>query len=69
MTHVLFIRKKLIRKRGSSGQNRKKILRKSRGSISKLEILLAKNRYFFVIAFKMLKMEFKFRYTISITKM
>ena len=31
-----FIRKKFIRKWGSNGQNRKKILRKSRSSISKI---------------------------------
>ena len=30
-------------------------------------LLLAKTRYFVIIAFKMLKMEFKFMYTISIT--
>jgi len=30
--------------------------------------LLAKNRYFVVIAFKMLKVEFKFKYTILLTK-
>ena len=32
-----------------------------------LVFLLAKNRYFVVIAFKNLKMEFKFKYTILIT--
>ena len=33
-----------------------------------LVVLLAKDRYFVAIAFKMLKMEFKFKYTILITK-
>ena len=45
-----------------------KILRKSRGSISKIKCFIDQNRYFVVIAFKMLKMEFKFKYTILITK-
>ena len=34
---ILFIRKKFIRKRGSNGQNLKKILRKSPGSISTIK--------------------------------
>ena len=49
--------------------NLKKIVRKSRGSISKIKCFCRqKNRYFVVIAFKMLKMEFKFKYTIFLTK-
>ena len=52
----------------SNLQNLKKILRKSRGSISKIKCFYRqKNRYFVVIAFKMLKMEFKFKYTILLT--
>ena len=52
-----------------------KILRKSQGSISKIEcfhryfvVSLVNNRYFVVIAFKVLKMEFKFKCTVLITK-
>ena len=41
-----------------------KILRKSRGSISKLKVFLfAKNQYFVIIAFEMLKMELNFECT------
>ena len=36
-THFSFIRKRFIRKWGSNGQNHKKILRKSRDSISRFE--------------------------------
>ena len=36
----------------------------TRLNFQNLVFLLAKNRYFVVIAFKMLKMEFKFKYTI-----
>ena len=49
-----------------------KVLRESlenqEAQFPKFSVLLAKNRYFVVIAFKMLKMEFKFMYTILITK-
>ena len=49
-----------------------KILRKSyekitRLNFQKLVFLLAKNRIFVIIAFKMLKMEFKFKNKILIT--
>ena len=46
-------------------QNRKKIIRLN---FHNLVLLLTKNRYFVVIEFKMLKVEFKFKYTILITK-
>ena len=36
--HVFFIRKKFIRKSGSNRQNGKEILRKLRGSISKIKL-------------------------------
>ena len=45
-----------------------KILTKSRGSISRIECFYwPNNQYFVISAFKMLKMEFKFKYTILIT--
>ena len=47
-----------------SWENRKKI---TRLNFQNLVFLLAKNRYFIIIAFKMLKMDFKFMYTIVIT--
>ena len=40
-----------------------KIFSKSQGAVSKVKCFLAKNRYFVIITFKMLKMEFKFEYT------
>ena len=50
-----------------------KILRKSseitRLNFQNLVFLLVKNQYFVVVAFKMLKVEFNFRYTILITKL
>ena len=46
-----------------------KILRKSQGLISKINILLlAKNRYFVIIVFKVLNVELRFEYTKLITK-
>ena len=45
-------------------RNRKK---NTRLNFHNLMFLLAKNRYFVVIAFKILKMEFTFTYTLSIT--
>ena len=47
-------------------KNHKKI---TRLNFQKLLLLLAKNRYFVAIAFKIFKMEFKFKYTILITKL
>ena len=48
-----------------------KILRKSlenhEAQFPKLSIFLAKYRYFIIIAFKKLKMQFKFKYTILST--
>ena len=41
-----FIRKKFIRKWGSNRQNLKKILRKSRGSISKSKCFIGQNSIF-----------------------
>ena len=58
--HV-FLLEKSLRKWGSNGQNLKKI---ARLNLQNLVFLLAKKRYFFVIAFKMLEMEFKFMYTL-----
>ena len=67
-THF-FIRKKLIRTLGSNAQNLKKIVRKSHISYFQILVfILAKNGYFVVIAFNMLKMESKFKYTVSIMK-
>ena len=46
-----------------------KILRKiTRLNFQTLVLLLAINQYFIVIAFKMLKLEFKFKYMILIKK-
>ena len=49
-----------------------KILRKfyenHKAQFLKLEFLLAQNRYFVVIVFKTLKMKFKFKHIILITK-
>ena len=45
-------------------ENLKKI---TRLSFQNLVFLLAKNRYFVIIAFKMLKMEFKFKCAILVT--
>ena len=49
-----------------------KIVRKrekiTRVNFQNLVFLLANNRYFVLIAFKMLRMEFIFKYTILITK-
>ena len=47
-----------------SKENRKKI---TRLNFDSLVFLLAKDGYFVVIAFKILKIEFKFKYTILIT--
>ena len=48
-----------------------KILTKSyenqEAEFPKFSVILVTNRYFVVIAFKMLKMEFNFKYTILIT--
>ena len=67
--HVFFIRKKFIRKSGSNRQNLKKIVRKSRGSNSKIKCFYrSKIGNFVVIAFKMLKIEFKFKYAIVLAK-
>ena len=46
-------------------ENLRKIMRLN---FQNLMFLLAKNRYSIIIAFKILKMEFKFNYTILITK-
>ena len=48
-----------------SSNNRKEM---TRFNFQNLMFLLAKKRYFVVTAFKMLKMEFKFQYTILLTK-
>ena len=65
----LFYKKKFIRKRGSNRQNLKKIVRKSRGSNSKIKCFYRpKIGNFVIIVFKMLKMEFKFKYTVVLTK-
>ena len=53
---------KILRK---SYENFKKI---TRLNFQNLMFLMVKNRYFVVVAFKMLKMEFKFKHTILITK-
>ena len=45
-TRVFFIRKKFIRKRGSNRQNLKKIVRKSRGSISKIIFFIGQKAVF-----------------------
>jgi len=45
-------------------RNRKKI---ARLNFQNLVFLSAKIRYFVIIAFKVLKMEFKFKYTILLT--
>ena len=48
-----------------------KILRKSyenhKAQFPKLSVFIGQNRYFVIITFKILKMEFKFNYTILIT--
>ena len=58
--HVFFYKKKVYKKMrlksSKSEENRKKI---TRLNFQNLVFLLTKNRYFVVIAFKMLKMEFK----------
>ena len=68
--HCTFFYKKKVYKKMrlkwlKSLENLKKI---TRLNFQNLVYLLAKDRYFVVIAFKMLKMEFKFRYTMLITK-
>ena len=69
---VFFIRKKLIRKRGSTRQNLKKLVRKAQGSTSKIKCFHRPKINILSLLrsslFKMLKKEFKFKYTISITK-
>ena len=54
-----------------NGAQMAKILRKSyenhKAQFPKLSLLLAKNQYFVILAFKMLKLEFKFKYPILIT--
>ena len=45
-----------------------KIFRKSLENHQKLVFLLTNNRHFVVIALKMFKMEFKFKYTILMMK-
>ena len=65
----VFYKEKLYEKMrlkwSKSKENLKKIMR---FNFQNLVFLLAKNRYFVVIAFKVLKMEFKFKYTTLITK-
>ena len=46
IVYVFFIRKKFIRKWGSNRQNLKKIIRKSRGSISKIKCFLGQKSLF-----------------------
>ena len=57
-------RKKIERK---SKGNRKEIERKSKGNheaqIPKKRVFVGKNRYYVIITFKMLEIEFKFKYT------
>ena len=62
---TFFIRQKVIRKRDSSSQNLTKI---TRLNFQNVVSSLAKKRYFVVIAFKMLKVEFKSKYTILLMK-
>ena len=58
-----FNKKKAYKKMSSNGQNLKEILRISQGSVPKLSCLVDQNRYYVIIALKMLKMEFKLEYT------
>ena len=62
--YTFFTRRKSIRNGGSSGQSFRKILRMSKGLISKLSLFIdQKQQYFVIIALKKLKMKFKFKYT------
>ena len=65
---MFFYRKKVYKKMrlklSKSLENLKTI---TRLNFQHLVFLVAKNRYFVVIVFKILRMEFKFKYTILIT--
>ena len=67
-TRLFFYKKKLYEKMRLKWSKSKENLKKTtRLNFQNLVFLLAKNRYFVVIAFKVLKMELKFKYTILIT--
>ena len=67
---LFFYKKKVYKKMRLKWLKSYENLKKITGlNFQKLVLLLAKNRYFVVIAFKMLKMEFKFKYTVLITKL
>ena len=59
-SHLFYIGKKVIRKRGSNGQNLKKI---TRFNFQSYLFLLAKNGHYVIIMFEILKIDFKFECT------
>ena len=56
-----FYKKKVYKEMRLKSSNLKKIARKSRGSIPKLKCVYWQKSVFVVIAFKLIKMEFKFK--------
>ena len=61
MIYAAFCKKKFIRNEAQMA----KILRKSRGPISKLGAFTGQKLVFLIIAFRILRMEFKFEYKVE----
>ena len=66
--YTFFYKKKVYKKmRLKSSKSEESLKQITRLNLQTLVFLLAKNRYFVVTAFKLLKMELKFKYTILLT--